>query len=54
MPKYELCIATIGKVVPASAEWFHEISAMDIASEWSATATASGSSPSAWTICQAS
>src|ERR1700733_13469534 len=25
MPKFEFCIPTVGKVVPASAEWFHEI-----------------------------
>jgi bifunctional non-homologous end joining protein LigD len=25
MPKFEFCIPTTGKVVPAGAEWFHEI-----------------------------
>src|ERR1700722_209927 len=25
MPKFEFCIPTVGKTVPASAEWFHEI-----------------------------
>jgi ATP-dependent DNA ligase len=25
MPKFEFCIPTVGKVVPAGAEWFHEI-----------------------------
>jgi bifunctional non-homologous end joining protein LigD len=25
MPNYEFCIPTVGKVVPAGAEWFHEI-----------------------------
>ena len=25
MPKYEFCIPTVGKVVPAGADWFHEI-----------------------------
>jgi bifunctional non-homologous end joining protein LigD len=25
MPKYEFCIPTVGKAVPAGAEWFHEV-----------------------------
>jgi bifunctional non-homologous end joining protein LigD len=25
MPKFEFCIPTVGKAVPAEAEWFHEI-----------------------------
>jgi bifunctional non-homologous end joining protein LigD len=25
MPKFEFCIPTVGKAVPAGAEWFHEI-----------------------------
>ena len=25
MPKFEFCIPTVGKIVPAGAEWFHEI-----------------------------
>jgi bifunctional non-homologous end joining protein LigD len=25
MPKFEFCIPTTGKVVPAGAEWFHEV-----------------------------
>jgi bifunctional non-homologous end joining protein LigD len=25
MPKFEFCIPTVGKVVPATDEWFHEI-----------------------------
>ena len=25
MPKFEFCIPTAGKIVPAGAEWFHEI-----------------------------
>jgi bifunctional non-homologous end joining protein LigD len=25
MPKYEFCIPTVGKAVPAGADWFHEI-----------------------------
>jgi bifunctional non-homologous end joining protein LigD len=25
MPKYEFCIPTVGKVVPAGADWFHEV-----------------------------
>jgi bifunctional non-homologous end joining protein LigD len=25
MPKYEFCIATAAKTVPAGADWFHEI-----------------------------
>jgi hypothetical protein len=25
MPKFEFCIPTVGKVVPAGAEWFHEV-----------------------------
>jgi ATP-dependent DNA ligase len=25
MPKFEFCIPTVGKFVPAGAEWFHEI-----------------------------
>jgi bifunctional non-homologous end joining protein LigD len=25
MPKFEFCIPTVGKAVPAGAEWFHEV-----------------------------
>ena len=25
MPKFEFCIPTTGNIVPAGAEWFHEI-----------------------------
>jgi bifunctional non-homologous end joining protein LigD len=25
MPKFEFCIPTVGKTVPAGAEWFHEV-----------------------------
>ena len=25
MPKFEFCIPTVGKAVPATDEWFHEI-----------------------------
>ena len=25
MPKFEFCIPTVGKAVPTSAEWFHEV-----------------------------
>jgi ATP-dependent DNA ligase len=25
MPKFEFCIPTVGKAVPSSPEWFHEI-----------------------------
>jgi ATP-dependent DNA ligase len=25
MPEYEFCIPTTGKVVPAGAEWLHEV-----------------------------
>ncbi|MGN8549127.1 hypothetical protein ACQPTN_32445 [Bradyrhizobium sp. 13971] len=25
MPKFEFCLPTVGKVVPAGPEWFHEI-----------------------------
>lgn len=42
MPKFEFCIPTTGKVVPAGAEWFHEIKYEDIASAWNAMATVCG------------
>jgi hypothetical protein len=25
MPKFEFCLPTLGKAVPAGPEWFHEI-----------------------------
>jgi bifunctional non-homologous end joining protein LigD len=31
MPKFEFCLPTLGKAVPAGKEWFHEINMTAIA-----------------------